>query len=883
MSYISAIQKGDDVIVWERSPSGEREVQLYSAPMYFYVDDPNGKYTTIYNTKVKKVEAFSADEFKALKKQCDNKGLRTWESDIPPVLRTLANHYYGVEAPKLHTSFYDIEVNYDKDIGFAGIDNPYAPINSVTLLHYWKNEIVLIAIPPEEGWTAKRLQKECLDIKPIASKYSLTVILCDDEKELLLNFIDQIEDSDVICGWNSDMFDTPYVGKRLIANFGERALNKLDFPEAVPRWREVKSRMTQKVIGTTLDLQGRVNLDYMNLVKKYEPGERPSYRLAAIADDTLVNSDGTPSLPKLEYEGSLSDLYRDNFAFFVRYNIRDTEILGGFEDKLGYVELANQMVHMSCGLFSHVLGTLKLAEYAIVNHCHFKLKQVVNTFERISDEEDRSIEGALVLEPKIGMHEWIGSIDIISLYPSSIRSINISPETLIGQFDECIEAADAIEKATSTVLRLRLESGDEIEKTAFEFRQMFLENKWAVSGYGTVFDQSAQGIIPTILTEWFAKRKEHQALKKQFEKEGDEEKANYHDRIQYTFKIKLNSLYGALTNLYFRFFDIRMGESVTATGRRILRHQCSKVNEVLNGEYGMDGDALIYGDTDSAYFKTYAINKDEAVMIADAVADKVNKSFPEFMRETFLCSEGFDTLIKAGREIVSDRGIFVEKKRYILHLVDKEGRACDDLKVMGLDTKKSSMPRDVSEKLNGFIERLLKGEEWNSVAQSVVDYKDQLINASDITTLGLPKGISDIDYFYDKSEFRTFAKRNAKTGKVHVSGHVAAALHYNHCLEVYSDKVSMPIKDGMKIKVFYLIGNFEPLQLIDGKSEINLKSIALPTDIEVVPQWFFDNFKVDIKAHIERLVDNPLENILKAIDKESPTKQTMLVDSLLTF
>lgn len=346
--------------------------------------------------------------------------------------------------------------------------------------------------------------------------------------------------------------------------------------------------------------------------------------------------------------------------------------------------------------------------------------------------------------------------------------------------------------------------------------------------------------------------------------------------------VDYRKLYGAMTNLYFRFYDIRMGESTTGTGRRILRHQCSKVNEVLDGVYDLGGDAVIYGDTDSAYFKTFANSQQEAILIADAVADKVNQSYQQFMRDTFLCNEGFDKYIKAGREIVSDRGIFVEKKRYILHIIDKEGKAVDELKVMGLDTKKTNLPRVIANNLNKFIERLLKGEDWNSVAESVVEYKEELKSTGDITTLGLPKGISDIDYFYDKSEFRTFAKRNARTGKVHISGHVAAALHYNNCLKLYNDKDSMPIKDGMKIKVFYLIGKLEPIELING-DQLAVKSIALPTDIEVVPQWFFDNYKVDIDAHIERLVDNPLENILKAIGKEPPSKQTMLVDSLLSF
>lgn len=876
MSYISAIWKGENVIVWERDDKGERLEQIYRAPYYFYVDDDDGEYETIFGTKVAKFECTSSFDYRKAKNVCEEKGLRAWESDIPPELRILSNNYYNIPAPKLHVTFYDIEVNYNPDVGFAGVDNPYAPINSIALYHFWKNEMVVLCVPPEEGWTEQRLLEECNKVEPIPATYKMRFIICANETELLLHFLAEIEDSDVICGWNSDLFDTPYVGKRLQKLFGEKALSKLDFSGATPRWREIKARTTQKVIGQTLDLQGRVNLDYMRLYQKYEPGERASYRLAAIEEVVGLN------LPKLEYKGTLHDLYYSNFAFFIRYNIRDTEILDGFEKKLGYVELANQMVHISCGLFSHVLGTLKLAEYATINHCHYNLKQVVPNFVPTPPEEDRQIEGAFVMEPKVGMHEWIGSIDINSLYPAAIRSINISPETLRGQFEEKSEAVEAIAKGTSTPITLYLETGQAIQRTGAEFREWLLKRKWAVSGYGTVFDQNYKGIFPSILEDWYSTRKKYQAMKKKAEQSGDKEQAGYYDRLQYVYKIKLNSLYGALTNLYFRFFDIRMGESTTGTGRRVLRHQISEVNQTLTDEYVVDGDAVIYGDTDSAYFNTYATNKTEAIAIADAVANKVNASYQKFMQETFLCQPEFDKIIQCGREIVSDRGIFVEKKRYILHLVDKEGKSVDDLKIMGLDTKKTILPKYISDHLNKFIERLLKGEEWSSVAESVVEYKQTLQSLEDITLLGLPKGINDIEYFDDEKSFMLYAKRNKRSGNINVSGHVRAALHYNRCLKEFNDKVSPPIRDGIKIRVFYLVGKFAPYRLING-DEISLETIALPTDLEVVPQWFLDNFQVDIDAHIERLVDNPLKNILKAIGKEPPSKQSLLVDSLLSF
>jgi DNA polymerase elongation subunit (family B) len=943
MSYISAVKKDDKVIVWERTETGDRIVKDYKAPYYFYYDDEGGEYTTIFDTKVSKVEFTSGFKLSAAKKDFEARKIRTWESDIPAEIRLLSNKYYGKPAPKLNITLFDIEVDYDPEMGITVQDmvaiNPYAPINSVSLIHCWKKEIVVIVVPPEPGWDEVRLSEAVIASAPdapLVTDLTIRYIVCETERELLLNLILEIEDSDVVGGWNSDFFDWPYVAQRVIRVLDEevvtletmetineyngklnvvyvenpnpaiqkagrfRWLKRLDFPQyGMPTFRPVANATTGKLMGNTIDLVGRIRADYMNLIKKYEPGEKPSYKLSAISADILVDDKTKkPLLPKLEYEGSLADQYRQNFPFFVRYNIRDTEILWGFEKKLGYVEVANQNYHLSTGLFTHVLGTLKLAELALVNFCHHELHRVVKNVT--APEIDRAIDGALVLLPQIGMHENFGSIDINSLYPSAIRSLNISPETIRGQFTRDVK--DAAEIAANSVARLTMVmegTKQEVTKTADEWREYFIERKWAISGYGTVFDQTKQGFIPALLGEWYALRKKYQAMKGQAADAGDYQTAGYYDRLQYVYKIKLNSLYGALTNLYFRFYDLRMGESTTGTGRVILRHQCRMVSKTLEGTYDvnfplydtmksavdagytedearpivLDGpvfngkfqsDAVIYGDTDSTYFKTYSDSSAEAIMIADAVAAKVNESYPTFMRNTFLCTTGYDNIIKAGREIVSDRGIFVEKKRYILHLIDLDGKTVDKMKVMGLDTKKTTLPAEVSKRLNGFIERFLKGEQWDSVSESIVQYKDDLMSSTDIMAIGLPKGVKGIE------KYTSLYEREGNDARL--PGHVAAAIYYNEQLQQYKDKLSLPISSGMKIKVFYLIGNH-------GK----FKSIALPTDLELIPAWFTDNFRIDRDAHIERLVDNPLSNILKAIGKQPPSRQSLLVDSLLVF
>jgi DNA polymerase elongation subunit (family B) len=897
MSYISAVVKNDDVVVWERDEHGKRVEQYYRAPYYFYIDDENGKYETIYGTRVSKLVFPDAKKFYTVRKELDSDGVQMWESDIGPDIRIISQHYYGVPAPKLHVSFVDIEVDYDPEIGFAGPKNPYAPMNALSIFHEHQNKLVVLAVPPKgQLWTNESLATACDKILPIPTSYKIEYRVVPSERELILEFLKEIEDTDLMCGWNSDFFDFPYIAKRIEIVLGKISLKRLCFPGAeAPRWEEIEvmNNLQQKLV-----LSGRLASDYMQLYKKYEPGERASYKLESISNEVLVDKDTKePLLPKLHYEGTLADLYTKDFAFFIRYNIRDVEILHGFEQTLGYVELANQMYHLSGALFQHVGGTLKLAELAIVNYCHHSLKKIVNNSKM--PDIDRAIDGAYVLLPQVGLHEWAGSVDINSLYPSAIRAINISPEMLRGQFTGDKRDAEWIAKGYDELITLELEDGTVIVKTAKEFRTWLRERKWAVSGYGTVFDQSKEGMIPAILREWYATRKKYQAMSKEEDGKGNEDLSDYYDRLQYVFKIKLNSLYGALTNLYFRFYDLRMGESTTGTGRMILKHQCRKAAEVLDGNYDVDfplyetiadameagyteaearqialhgpkfngkfqSESVIYGDTDSTYFKTHASSQEEATMIANAVADKINASYPEFMRETFLCNEGFDTVIRAAREIISDRGIFVDKKRYILHLVDKDGNPCDKMKVMGLDTKKTTLPKAVSDKLNGFIERLLKGETWEDVSVDIVAYKEVLINSKDIMDIGLPKGCNKVEMYTKDYELNPTTR---------LPGHISAAIYYNICLKEYGDKVSRPITSGTKIKTFRLKGN----------NHGRFKSIAIPTDAEFVPQWFLDNFVVDKEAHIERLVDNPLANILKAIGKEPPTKQSLLVESLFTF
>lgn len=352
------------------------------------------------------------------------------------------------------------------------------------------------------------------------------------------------------------------------------------------------------------------------------------------------------------------------------------------------------------------------------------------------------------------------------------------------------------------------------------------------------------------------------------------QKIDYYDRLQYCYKIKLNSCYGALLNKHFRFHDARNGESTTGTGRAILKFMCGKANEILTGVHDPLGDAVIYGDTDSCYFRIFDPkevdpNEDreeltvKAIKKADDVSNEINDAFPEFVRDSFLCTPGYDELIKAAREVVAPRGIFVTPKRYMLDVADKEGKRVQELKVMGLDTKKTILPKYVQDALNDFLGRFLRYTPWEQIAEEIVQFKKKM-RASDISLLGLPKAVNKIELYEQALQ--------VEGEKARLPGHVRAAIYYNRKLDEYGDKESLRITSGMKCRVFYL-----------KRPEGKFKSIALPTDLKKVPKWFIDNIAVDIDTQVEKLVDAPLQNILRVIGKVPPSEQTLFLDSLLDF
>ena len=398
---------------------------------------------------------------------------------------------------------------YTGPTGFAGPTNPYAEINAVTIYQSWTGKFLTAVIPPSgtHATTAELYSKidELIAAGQMRACSRQEILICRNEHQLLTFMCGAISEADIISGWNSEFFDIPYICERLKLAGGDSFLARLEWPGARPPRKEMVNRYgTEEPI---YKFEGRSHLDYMRLFQKFTFEGRVSYALGNILQEEV-------GMGKLEYDGTLEQLYHNDFPTFVAYNIRDVDGLVQLDEKFKFIALANQMAHENTVLFDAVLGTVSYVETGIANHAHYKLKKIVH--DKVISEHDK-VEGAIVLTPKIGLHEWVGSVDINSLYPNVIRSLNISPEKIIGQFCSKEEAWADIRGNSSNRHTLILESCAQHSASGEEWGAFLKEQGWAVSAYGTVFDQSAgNGVIADILQYWYSERKRLQAEKKKW-------------------------------------------------------------------------------------------------------------------------------------------------------------------------------------------------------------------------------------------------------------------------------------------------------------------------------------------------------------------------------
>jgi len=885
MSYVDCLldRSKDRIHVVERI-KGERVYQEYPAKYVFYYNDPRGKFRTIYDTPVSRFSTHNSKEFhKELK---SNNKKDTWESDINPVFRCLEENYLGRESPKLQTAFFDIEVDFDPVLGFSKPEDPFNAITAISVYLDWLDRMVTLVVPPKSmSWATAQ---------EICSRYD-NCFLFERERDLLDTFLSLIEDADILSGWNSEGFDIPYTVMRI-----QRVLSK-DDTRRFCLWGQFPKPRTFERFGAeniTFDLIGRVHMDYMQLYRKYTYEERHSYSLDAISEYELDER-------KTQYEGTLDQLYNKDFPTFIEYNRQDTMLLAKLDKKLRFLDLANELAHDNTVLLATTMGAVAVTEQAIINEAHQQGLIVQNRKNR-DESNDTQAAGAYVAFPKKGMHDWIGAIDINSLYPSAIRALNMACETIIGQLrpimtdryikekiDSGLSFADAWENMfgsleysavmageVGTEITIDWETGGSDVMSAADVWRMIFDSSqpWILSANGTIFKYDKKGIVPGLLERWYAERKELQAKKK--EATTPEDKA-FWDKRQLVKKINLNSLYGAILNPGCRFFDKRIGQSTTLTGRAIARHMDSYVNECIHGEYNHTGDAIIYGDTDSVYFTAWPAlkrevesgrmewNKDICVELYDSIGEQVNESFPGFMERAFHTPRDMGAIIKGGRELVAEKGLFIKKKRYAVLIYDLENNRLDingkpgKVKAMGLDLKRSDTPKTVQDFLSELLLKVLTGTQQDEIYDRVREFK-LAFQDRPAWEKGTPKRVNNLT---------KYTADEARLGKANMPGHVRAAMNWNTLRRMHGDNYSMSIVDGMKTIVCKLKDN-----------PLGFTSVGYPTDENHIPTWFkdlpFDDNKMEAG-----IVDQKVENLLGVLDWDIPnhTEIKTTFDSLFTF
>lgn len=884
--YVDAIidREKERIHIVERK-DGQRQFKDYPANYIFYYPNENGEFRTLWGERCKRVSTRSSKDFR--KEMAAFKNLPLYEADINPIFRCLADNYLGVDAPELNTAFFDIETDFDPVKGYSTPEDPFTKITAITVYLNWLDQLVTLCLAPSS--LTHEQAKEICDSIP-------NCFLFAHESELLLTFLDLIEDADVLSGWNSEGFDIPYTINRVA-----RVLSK-DDTRRFCLWNQLPRARTYEKFGLerqTYDIVGRVHLDYMNLYRKYTYEERHSYSLDAIGEYELNER-------KVPYEGSLDQLYNQDFKKFLIYNRQDVALLDKLDKKLRFMDLANELAHSNTVLLQTTMGAVAVTEQAIINEAHSR-GMVVPT--RKNHEGNTQAAGAYVAYPKEGIHEWIGAIDINSLYPSAIRSLNMSVETIIGQLrpimtdryiknkmDNGSSFADAWEgmfgtleytavmnQEIGTEITIDWEDGSSDTYSAAQVYKMVFDsnNPWCMSANGTMFTLETKGVVPGLLERWYKERQELQDKMREARKANNVKEAAFWDKRQLVKKINLNSLYGAILNAGCRFFDKRIGQSTTLTGRCIAQHMDATVNECLTGEYNYVGKTIIYGDTDSVYFSAWPViqddvakglmewDKDICLKLYDTIAEQVNLSFPAYMERAFHVPEDNGKIIKGGRELVASKGLFITKKRYAVLIYDLENKRLDiegksgKVKAMGLDLKRSDTPKVVQEFLARILQQVLEGGQKNDVIAAIKQFKEEF-KLRPAWEKGTPKRVNKLTYYNDME---------IKNGKFNMPGHVRAAINWNNMLRMFNDNYSMKITDGMKCIVCKLKPN-----------PLGMTSIAYPIDEQRLPQWFKE-MPFDTDAMQEAIITQKVENLLGVLEWDliNATNNSNTFESLFDF
>jgi DNA polymerase elongation subunit (family B) len=712
----------------------------------------------------------------------------------------------------------DIETEYDN--GFPHPSEASQRILAITL----KNNIDNIYWV----WGYGDYDVEAALIKPV--RYTK----CKNEEELLLKFLDFFSSHekcpDVITGWNVRFFDIPYLVNRTAKILGLDQVKKFS-PWGLVDYRKVNRRGKE---DDSYDLRGIQTLDYLELFQKfgYAYGPQESYKLNHIAYVVLGEK-------KLSFEesGSLKNLYKDDFQKYIDYNMKDVQLVDRLEDKMGLITLAMTVAYKGGVNYQDTFGVTSIWE-SIIYRKLYSQKTVPPT--NSSNTVKTAFAGGYVKEPQVGMHDWVVSFDLNSLYPNIIVQWNMSPETLINQ-------------AEASGVEYYLNIDQEVE------------SPHAVAANGSTYRKDKDGVIPSIIVDYYDERRSIKnmmlAAQKSYQKEKTyelEKEINRLENQQMAIKILMNSLYGALGNQYFRYFDLRVAEAVTLSGQLAIQWAEKAMNKTMNGVMKTDEDYVIAIDTDSLYVNfgplVEKLQPKDPVKFLDKICQEhfepaLAKAYDKLFRK-MNCHK---PRMEMGREVIADRGVWTAKKRYILNVHNNEGvqYAEPKLKIMGIEAIKSSTPEVVRDKFREIFKIIMSGTESETQAY-IQNFKQQFRNLPP-EEVAFPRSVSNITDWHDRKTIY------GKGTPIHVRG----SLLYNKY-----------VKDNKLTNKYELVTNGDRIKFTYLKMPNSIREnvIAFP---DVLPKELKLDPYVDYDLQFEKTFIEPLNFILGAVGWTAEEQATL--------
>ena len=689
-----------------------------------------------------------------------------------------------------------------------------------------------------------------------------TYFKCRSEEDLFVSFVDhwKADPPDIVSGWNSTPFDIPYIVNRGSNIIGRDFINQLS-PVRQLDYREYRDqfgRMTGR-----WNIRGVSSIDYMELYKVYSFGDRESYSLNYIAEYELKEG-------KLAYNATnLASLSNENWELFVDYNIQDVDLLRKLESKLNFLKIVRILSYKGCTNFESSLGKISIISGAVAIQA-YKQNHIIPTF-RNDGENEGDLEGGYVRDPERGLKESIVSFDVNSLYPNTIITLNISPETKLGK----IVTGDW---KKDKEIEIKLINGKVSKIETDKFKKFIEQEKISVSKANILYTQKFKGVLPSLIDDLYKERvsvktqmsqsKKHlitidKQLKKESTVELQSEKSKtlseiiYYDVLQKVIKLTLNSMYGVMQNKYSPFADTENASSITLTGQSVVKTGGTIVDQFAEKEYGIKESLILAGDTDSNYITIQPIlNKlniqlkvddsvtEEAHKIVNDIEKNINIEILNWAREEL---NSIDPRFEFKREAIADVGTFLQKKRYIIHILDEEGTACNKFKYVGVEVARSTTPKTIKEFIKKTIEAAFLTKDKKKTNEVFRDCYEKF-KTLDVVEAAFRKSVKEYEKYSTNASLSKFEKGTPC--------HVKASIAYNLLLQKFNIGTKYErIRSSQKVKYFYAM-----------KNSYNLDAIAFINDFPTE----FKDLKMDYDKMFKKIVVPPIENVYDAIGWRLP-------------